>query len=80
MGILELSLVLTRKIMSGFVEFIVACHRDTLLVLLMLNAVYQQYRFTFYLCSVRSRRISWIWCKCRVHIIRYICVVTAVWK
>ena len=34
-------LVLTRRIMSGFVKFIVACRRDTLLVLLMLNAVYQ---------------------------------------
>ena len=39
MGILELSLVLTRRIVSGFVEFIVACRRDTLLVFLVLNAV-----------------------------------------
>ena len=33
MGILESSLVSTRRIMSGFVEFIVACSWDTLLVL-----------------------------------------------
>ena len=36
MGILELSLVSTRRIMLGFIEFIVACSWDTLLVLLML--------------------------------------------
>ena len=35
MGILESCLVSTRRIMSGFVEFIVACSWDTLLVLLM---------------------------------------------
>ena len=35
MGILESTLVSTR-IMSGFVEFIVSCSSDTLLVLLML--------------------------------------------
>ena len=40
MGIIELSLVSTRRIMSGFVECIVAWRRDNLLVLLMLNAVY----------------------------------------
>ena len=40
-GIRESSLGSTRRIMSGFVEFIVACSWDTLLVLLMLNAVYQ---------------------------------------
>ena len=36
MEILESCLVSTRRIMSGFVEFIVACSWDTLLVLLML--------------------------------------------
>ena len=36
MGILESNLVSTRRIMSGFVEFIVAFSWDTLLVLLML--------------------------------------------
>ena len=41
MGIRESSLVSTRRIKSGFVESIVACSWDTLLVLLMLNAVYQ---------------------------------------
>ena len=36
MGMLESSLVSTRKSMSGFVEFIVACSWDTLTVLLTL--------------------------------------------
>ena len=36
MGILESRLVSAKRIMSGFVEFIVACSRNTLLVLLRL--------------------------------------------
>ena len=83
MGILESNLVSTRRIMSGFVEFIIACSRDTLLVLLVL---FLFINMAFSLCLLfifaRSKQtyISWIWCKCRVRIIRDTLVVTAVWK
>ena len=55
MGMFVSSLVSTRKGMSGFVEFIVACSWETLAVLLiLLQLVRIAFSFDFVLAFVRS--------------------------